>query len=409
NGENQKEYIVTNPGFYPAIPTPEQLTAFQVPVSIYRLANDLRTPYTMQSVISVERQLPKNTTLAMSYINVRTLHLLRARNINAPLPGTYDPLVPLSGVRPFGNGRNIFEYESSGRFNQNQFIVNMTHRFNRTASINAFYVFAKANNDTDGSNTNPANPYDLTGEYGRSSQDVRHRFVVNGSFRAPWGISLNPFVVVSSGRPFNITLGRTDLNGDTLFTERPRFATDLTKPTVVITRWGAFDLAPNGAGQIIPRNCGEGPGSLSTNLRISKTFGFGKESNPTARNNRGGQQGQQGQGQAGTGRMGGMIMGGGGGPRGGGGGGGERGGGGGFGGGGFGGGGEGGRRYGLTVSVNIQNVLNHANLANPTGNLSSRLFGISNATSGGFGGFGGGGGGSLAYNRKIDASVRFTF
>lgn len=399
NGANQKEYIVTDPPFYPAIPTESDLELFRVPVSIYRLANDMRTPYTVQSVISIERQLPKNTTLAMSYINARTLHLLRARNINTPLPGTYNPLDRNSGLRPFGNGRNIFEYESSGRLNQNQFIVNMTHRFNRSANMNAFYVFSKANNDTDGANTNPANPYDLSGEYGRSSQDVRHRFVINGSFRAPWGISLNPFVVVASGRPFNITLGRTDLNGDTLFTERPRFATDLTKPTVVFTRWGAFDTDPNGAGQIIPRNFGEGPGSLSTNLRISKTFGFGKEANASARNNRGGQQGQAQGGQPAGGRMGGMIMGGGG-PRGGG----ERG-----GGGGFGGGGEAGRRYSLTVSVNIQNLLNHANLANPTGNLSSRLFGISNATSGGFGGFGGGGGGSLAYNRKIDASVRFSF
>lgn len=408
NGENQKEYIVTNPTFYPAIPTQAQLDAFQVPVSIYQLANDIRTPYTMQSVISVERQLPKNTMLTMSYINARTQHLLRVRNINTPLPGTYNPLIPTSGIRPFGNGRNIFNYESSGRFNQNQFIVNVTHRFSRTANLTAFYVLAKANSDTEGSGTNPANPYDLSLEYGRAAQDVRHRFVVTGSFRLPWQINLNPFVVVTSGRPFNITLGRTDLNGDTVFTERPRFATDLTKPTVVITKWGAFDLDPNGAGQIIPRNLGEGPGTLSTNLRISRTFGFGKEANSSARNSRSGQQGQGDQGaQAGSGRMGGMIMGGG--ARGGGGGGPQRGGGG-MGGGGFGGGGgESSRRYNLTVSLNIQNLLNHANLAIPTGNLSSRLFGISNSTAGGFGGFGGGGGGPLAYNRRVDASVRFSF
>jgi len=419
NGENQKEFIVTNPNFYPNIPTPPQLAAFQIPVSIYQLAPDIQVPYTMQSVISVEHQLPKNFTLAVSYINARTLHVLRVRNINTPLPGTYNPADRNSGVRPFGNGRNIFQYESSGHFNQNQFIVNVTHRFSRSATLSAFYVLGKANSDTDGVGTNPANPYDLSIEYGRAAQDVRHRFVANGSFRTFWGVMLNPFVIVSSGRPFNITLGRTDLNGDTVFTERPRFATDLTKPTVVITKWGAFDLDPHGAGAIIPRNFGEGPSQLNTNLRISKTFGFGREMSSSARN-RGGQQGQRGQqGQAGRGgdgspggpgnqgRMGGMMMGGGGpgggGPRGGGGG--ERGG---FGGGGFGGGGgESGRRYNLTVSINFQNLLNHANLANPTGNLSSTFFGISNSTSGGFGGFGGGG--NLAYNRRIDASVRFSF
>ena len=329
NGVNQKEFIVRSPVTFPVPP----VLLVSQPVSIYQLASDIQAPYTIQSVVSVERQLPKNFTLALSYINAHTVHLLRVRNINTPLPGTYnpDPLAPDNSVRPYGNGKNIFDYESSGHFNQNQFIVNLTHRLSRSATITAFYVFGKANSDTDGAGTNPANPYDLTGEYGRSSQDVRHRFVINGSFRTFWGISLNPFVIATSGRPFNITLGRTDLNGDTVFTERPRFATDLSKPTVVITPWGAFDRDPNGAGQIIPRNFGEGPSSLSTNLRITKSFGFGKETTSSARNNRGGQQGQQGrqqqgqqgqQGQGGQGgRMaGGMMMGGGGGGRGGGGG-----------------------------------------------------------------------------------------
>jgi len=56
--------------------------------------------------------------------------------------------------------------------------------------------------------------------------------------------------------------------------------------------------------------------------------------------------------------------------------------------------------------MNFQNLLNHANLGNPVGNLSSGLFGQSTSTTGGFGGFGGG---STAYNRRIDASLRFSF
>ena len=82
-------------------------------------------------------------------------------------------------------------------------------------------------------------------------------------------------------------------------------------------------------------------------------------------------------------------------------------GGGGGGGGGFGGGGgNSGGRYSLTFSLNFNNILNHTNLANPVGNLGSLLFGASTSTAGGFGGFGGG---NPAYNRRIDAQVRFTF
>ena len=39
------------------------------------------------------------------------------------------------------------------------------------------------------------------------------------------------FMIANSGTPFNITTGR-DTNGDTFFSERPAFATDLTKPGV---------------------------------------------------------------------------------------------------------------------------------------------------------------------------------
>src|SRR5437667_251579 len=61
------------------------------------------------------------------------------------------------------------------------------------------------------------------------------------------------------------------------------------------------------------------------------------------------------------------------------------------GGGGRGGGGgqESGKRYSLTFSLNFQNLLNHTNEANPIGNLSSTLFGISTSSGGNFGGFGG--------------------
>jgi CspA family cold shock protein len=75
--------------------------------------------------------------------------------------------------------------------------------------------------------------------------------------------------------------------------------------------------------------------------------------------------------------------------------------------GGFGGGGSAGSsKYSLTFSLNFQNILNHTNLAAPVGNLGSGLFGESTSTAGGFGGFGAA---PSAYNRRIDAQIRFSF
>src|SRR5205085_836438 len=294
---------------------------------------------------SVERQLPYRITLSVSYIAAHTLHVLRARNINAPLTDSLGrPLRDPSGnlVRPDPTRGNVFEYESSGRFNQNQLIVNFNNRFSRKFTLFGNYVLNFAKSDTDGAFSFPSNQYDLTGEYGRSALDTRHRFFLGGSINAlPWGLRLNPFITANSGRPFNITIGR-DLNGDTLFTERPAFATDLTRPSVRVTPLGTFDLDPLPGQTIIPRNYGTGPAFFSVNMRLSRTFDFGGAPADARASAAGGGGGRGG--------------------RGGGGGGGGRGG---RGGGGFGGGGGGGQgesfggggseqRYNLTLSINAQ-------------------------------------------------------
>lgn len=403
NGINQQQFVITanSPGgidilnlptFTNAgvsnVPTTAQLTAFQIPQTTRQLAEDLRTPYTMQTSLSLERQLPYNIGLAISYINSRTFNALRSRNINAPLPGTITVANP-RGTRPLGDVGNIFEYESTGRFSQNQLIVRLNSRFNRNYSIFATYTYNRARSDTDGAGTFPSNQYDLSTEYGRSLQDIRHRLSIMGSITGlPWGIRLNPYIMAYSGSPFNITIGR-DINGDTLFTERPAFATDLTKPGVVVTRFGAFDPNPEPGQTIIPRNFGTGPSFFTTNLRISKTWGFGGERAVAAGDATGGGRGGRG--------------GGGGGGRGG------RGGRGGGGGGMRGGGGDDAgttsQRFNLTFSVNIQNIFNNVNLSTPVGNLSSPLFGQSVSTAGRFG-FGGA---QAAGNRTVEASLRFSF
>ena len=414
NGVNQQQFTVQNPDFYPVVPTTDQLLQFSVPGTVYRLADGLQAPYTLQGVFSVERQLPRNITVAASYINLRTLHVLRTRQLNAPLPGTFIPGVVDSGVRPVNCADfippdinpatrcNIFEYESSGRYNQNQFIINVSSRLMRNSTLNAYYVLSKANSDTDGTGTFPANPYDFANEYGRASGDIRHRFVMTGNFRAPWDITLSPFIIVQSGRPFNIILGR-DLNNDTINNERPALApagADCSNTTLFkCTPYGNFQLALGPDAVMIPRNFAEGPGSVTVNLRVSKTWSFGSEGGSARANQQNRQDGQRDN-QRNTMMGGGMAGGrgpggpGGGAPRGG------------FGGpsGGFGGGGGNGR-YNLTFSLNFQNLLNHTNFAPPVGNLGSLFFGQSTATSG-FGGFGVG---NPAYNRRIDAQIRFSF
>jgi len=391
---------VPNPEFFPLLPTSADLAGYQTALTTRMVAQDLQAPYVIQTVAGVDRQLPKSTTVSVNFVQTRGLHTLRIRNINAPYPGTT--------TQPLGSAAgNVYYYDSSGSFTQRQLMTNFNTRFRSDVMLFGFYSYGHANGDTDGSGSFPANTYDLSTEYGRSSFDIRHRILMGGNVRAKWGISLNPFVMYSTGAPFNITTGR-DNNGDSVFNDRPSFATaGATGRDIVSTAYGVFNLNPLPGETIIPRNYGSGPDSFNVNFRVSKTWGFGEASG----GNGGADRGSFSGGPPGGGMGGGPRGGGMGGPRGGGGGG-PR------GGGMFGGGGSSGKKYSLTFSASARNLLNRVNYGTPIGNLGSQLFGESNSLGGGFGGPGGGGGGrgpgggggaGGAGNRRIDLQLTFSF
>jgi hypothetical protein len=206
---------------------------------------------------------------------------MRTVNINAPLAGTHDPLVPSSGVRPLGQSAgNILEYESNGNYVSNSLGVSVNGHLGK-ASFWGSYSLRKTVGTDSGTSGSPFDPYDFSGEWGRSPYDTRHFVFAGGNYPAPFGFSLNTFIIANSGTPFNIITGR-DTNGDTFFTERPAFATDLSKPGIVITPLGAFDPNPTPGQQIIPRNFGQGPSFFSVNMGLEKDIKFGRAIPPKA-------------------------------------------------------------------------------------------------------------------------------
>jgi len=406
NGFTQQSYQITTTNtpliFYPNVPPQSILSATGLTQqNIIRVDPATRAPYMMQSALSVERALPARTSLSVNFINSRGVHVLRERNVNAPLPGTYGTTATPKGVIPYPGLGPIYQYESTGVFKQTQAIVNMNTRFNRRFSLQGYYALGFAHTNANGL---PMDQYDTALDYGRANYDRRHQGSISGNIQLPWGVSASPFVTMSSGAPFNITTG-DQFNGSGIFNARPAFATSATvKP--IVTAWGTFDGAPPPGTPLILINYAEGPGQISVNVRVSKSWGWGEKTAPNAGPDGGGPGGPDGGGRGF----------GGGGPRGGGpGGGGGRGGGGGFGGGGFGGGrggggrgGVSGKKYTLTATVNARNVINHVNLNQPNGSLTSPFFGESTGLAGGGGGqFGGGG--SAAGVRRIELQVRLSF
>ena len=131
------------------------------------------------------------------------------------------------------------------------------------------------------------------------------------------------------------------------------------------------------------RNSGRGPGLISVNLRVAKTFGFGPErggSRGSAVTPSGGQSQNIGLAGAGPGGGGGM------------------------------------RpvfstppanhRYTLIVSMSARNLLNHTNPGPIIGNITSPLFGFANQM---YGTVNGEGFSENANNRRLEMQIRFRF
>src|SRR5206468_300585 len=78
NGVVEQQYVVADPDFFPAVPPLATLAGAQSIQTIRQLSASLRTPYFIQSAAGVERQLPHNTTVAVTYANAHGLHLLRS-------------------------------------------------------------------------------------------------------------------------------------------------------------------------------------------------------------------------------------------------------------------------------------------------------------------------------------------
>jgi len=272
NGILQQQYVVMNPDFYPNQPSPDELGPATLP-TIYQIDPRLHAPSLLQASLGIEKEFFKRLFLHADYTYYRGIDLLLTRNINAPLPGTYNPDDPTSGVRPYGTLQNIYEYQSEGTSKRNQLYVNIHYR-TKPVLLYGFYVLGKRDTDTQGANSFPSNQYDLHVDYGRAANDLRNRGYLGGLINLPFKFVLNPFLICESSQPFNITVGQ-DLNGDSQFNDRPAFATDLNRPSVYHTPWGNFDADPLPGQKIIPINYGVGPSFVMLNMGFSRNISFG--------------------------------------------------------------------------------------------------------------------------------------
>jgi hypothetical protein len=185
---------------------------------------DLRAPYTIVGMLSVERTVWRNLLVTAMYDFQRGVHGFRLRNLNAP----YDATAPVpracqpdrpadTCVRPDPTRGNVENLESTGFEVGHNLRLSARQRFS-IFNVSGTYTFQRVFGDSPGVRL-PMDSYDPRADWGRAP-NPSHNVSTTINARLPLGVFLTNRMSANSGRYYTITTGRDD-NRDTVANDRP--------------------------------------------------------------------------------------------------------------------------------------------------------------------------------------------
>jgi len=260
-----------------------------VPGSAFTYQRDLRTAYTQQWNVGVQRQLGKRRVFEVAYVGSKGTKLLAARDLNQARPSAAPQnLRP----NPFFADINVAESRASSNYHSLQ--ARFQQQLSRGLALLTSYTWSKSLDDassffTSAGDANfPQDSRNVRAERGRSNFDVRQRLVMSYSYDLPvarnhrWlgGWQTYGIWTFQTGRPFTVALlpdidnsntGRSSLGFGA--NNRPNRAASgsLSNPTA--DRWfntAVFVTSPFGTFGNSGRNILDGPGLQSFNVSLVK-------------------------------------------------------------------------------------------------------------------------------------------
>ncbi|NDQ56469.1 MAG: TonB-dependent receptor [Acidipila sp.] len=275
---------------------------------LFSVDPQLRTPYLQQWHLSVQRELPGNSIVEITYAGSKGSELFTFFNGNQSTP-TADPAAPSAPRRPVpAFDAPINWFRSTGISNYNSLQVRAEKRFSRGFSFLMAYTWAHSLDIASNSNLGAQNNSDFRDlrfpmrEYGNSDFDVRHRFVVSYVYELPFGHGkrwlqnagsvvdkivgdwqLSGITSISTGNYFTVTDGNGNFSnsdgGPSGVSQRPDvIANPRATPCVAGTFFNtcAFADPPLGSFGNVGRNTLQGPGYQVWDMSLLKVFRIGE-------------------------------------------------------------------------------------------------------------------------------------
>src|ERR1051326_2340276 len=175
-----------------------------------------KTPYAIHVTGGMQQAFHRNWTVSADFTHEEGNHGYRGYNFTSDT-NVFTPLIPASDPNFDADQQsvvpNVNLFKSDNRSSYNALMIVAQGNVNRRFNLIAHYTLASAKtwgcvlgelSDYVNGVCDPLNAFGA-GDYGPSGEDVRHRFVIAGTFHLPGGVELTTLTQAETARPLTLT------------------------------------------------------------------------------------------------------------------------------------------------------------------------------------------------------------
>lgn len=232
--------------------------------------SQLKNPQTDQTVLGVEREIGNGWFAGVDLVHARTIDIVWELDLNAPSAfdrtqqGQTRSAAAADATRPITpepNGfRQIMVTTNLGASRYDALQLNTRKNFGDHAALQLSWTWSHTRDNVEPDSTAAPNDVnELDKEWADSLLDQRHRVVLSGWSKLPFGFRGGGVFSAATGRPYNVTTG-SDNNGDGSRTDRP-----------------VID------GEVVGRNSARGNSVYDLTLFLERSFSIGNGVTATLR------------------------------------------------------------------------------------------------------------------------------